>query len=1125
MNDKISLINVRLINWYGFIDEEIPISPSMTMIYGDNGSGKSTILDAIKYAFDGDTEFNHSAAGSRGSEKRTLVSYTRGLINRATGEYMRPASEYPNVYTHIALEYEDEADETYFTLGMIIETSSSNECQTFCYEIDGKRLDSLELMHDSKIPFEHQEFRSRYKVKLMAKEEGIRHFTMRLGLRFDNYGLKEFRRKIRNMSAYRPDMNIEDFIKTSVLREENVDFHSLREKKKSIDDLTSRLEVLNQRTQVLKDILDKYHSYDLAIVRLHINEVKKTYRDLKICENNIVQQTREKEEQEQLNREYSERLEKLRGEAEELEMRLQKAKEQLREVDGAEALEEEKRLLRECNVRADLLKKELERLAAVQESLKYLKKELEACGEKVELEEPLLHLTEDRYRTAEKQAAMNRFRVEMEEEAHHAAAEQGRIDAKRTEIEDQLEDCDRRISDAQKNLPDYSHAQTQLSFIREVNRVFEQKGMTERACFVSDYVVSITDESWHDAIEAYLGPHRYAVIVPVSGWQVADEIHDRKAFRYTELVNSFLLDKEQMELCESPVSDFLEVKNELAKKYFQFFLGRIRAVPKEKVSHYRSAMSKEGKLSRNMGVTWLNPKRIGSYCLGKDAAEKNLQLAKKEKAELTEKKEELLRELSGCQKIEKLTNGFLLHFQEPNYSAGSDFSQVVRQQRDHEKRISELEESLRNNTEFITLNRQVTELDKASQQCGKEISDTETERIRSQVRIEAAEKKLNDLHRTMPQKQERYQASVSEYPEEARQAREEYDHFLQGEARWKGRNTDVASEEAERRIQSDIRNAHGALTAAQASYNVMVEAEAQIPFDPENEGKYEGDYRSTLNRLRMDDIEDVTRQLGEERGEYERIFKNEFAITIYRNCRDAIYSTDEINRSLRLLKFSTSYRFDIHLVSEDPGDMSDYAKILRYAEYLDKYSSSTDQQMSFGENGIDDVFEADSLEMKALEKDVERIIDRITRGEGSEQIEKYADYREYMNYDIRFSDAEIQNGSLKRQIGLDSGAWRQIPFTIILTAALSLMYGNERRTVRLFFIDEPFEKMSQVNVKLMIDFFRQKNFQVIFCAADKLNSIGSCCDIVIPVMKFSRDNMRVGEIQFHELSAGTPDIH
>ena len=59
---KISLREVKLINWYGFVNETIPLSDHMTLITGENESGKSTILDAIKYAYTGDTKFNEATS-------------------------------------------------------------------------------------------------------------------------------------------------------------------------------------------------------------------------------------------------------------------------------------------------------------------------------------------------------------------------------------------------------------------------------------------------------------------------------------------------------------------------------------------------------------------------------------------------------------------------------------------------------------------------------------------------------------------------------------------------------------------------------------------------------------------------------------------------------------------------------------------------------------------------------------------------------------------------------------------------------------------------------------------------------------------------------------------------------
>jgi uncharacterized protein YPO0396 len=43
------MTRVRLVNWHYFADETIEIGRS-TLLAGDNGSGKSTIIDAVQYA-------------------------------------------------------------------------------------------------------------------------------------------------------------------------------------------------------------------------------------------------------------------------------------------------------------------------------------------------------------------------------------------------------------------------------------------------------------------------------------------------------------------------------------------------------------------------------------------------------------------------------------------------------------------------------------------------------------------------------------------------------------------------------------------------------------------------------------------------------------------------------------------------------------------------------------------------------------------------------------------------------------------------------------------------------------------------------------------------------------------
>ena len=145
------------------------------------------------------------------------------------------------------------------------------------------------------------------------------------------------------------------------------------------------------------------------------------------------------------------------------------------------------------------------------------------------------------------------------------------------------------------------------------------------------------------------------------------------------------------------------------------------------------------------------------------------------------------------------------------------------------------------------------------------------------------------------------------------------------------------------------------------------------------------------------------------------------------------------------------------------------------------------------------------------------LINKIIDHNDIAEIKKFADYRNYMCYEIIINNDEVKDGKLSKQVGYNSGAGTQIPYTLILSAALSMLYNVRVNSVRLIFIDEPFEKMSDHNIKLMLGFFKNQNFQVIFCAPpNKLESIGSECGVIIPVLKISNDNMQIGEIKFHE---------
>ena len=61
---------------------------------------------------------------------------------------MRPPEKVPNVYSHIVLEFFDQAEEKNFLLGVVSETNASNNYQTYRYVIDRKSMEEINHTYD-----------------------------------------------------------------------------------------------------------------------------------------------------------------------------------------------------------------------------------------------------------------------------------------------------------------------------------------------------------------------------------------------------------------------------------------------------------------------------------------------------------------------------------------------------------------------------------------------------------------------------------------------------------------------------------------------------------------------------------------------------------------------------------------------------------------------------------------------------------------------------------------------------------------------------------------------------------------------------------------------------------------
>ena len=1100
----ILLKKVRLINWYGFSNVTAPIG-FFTLIAGKNGNGKSVMLDAIKYAAFGDTVFNKSSE-SKGS--RTLSSYTRGLLDATAGTYMRPADRVPNVYSHIVLEYFDDTEDKSFLLGTVIETSAANNCLTYRYVMDRRIMEQMEHTYEENgavMPCSASFLQKKYRLTLMNREQGLPKFLQMTGLKLTLGQLPTYLRKLRGIMSYDPNARIDRFIRESVLEERNVDFGRLIEAKVNIEQLKESFEIIQQEISELDEILGEYDAWESEKNRLLADDIRIVYKRKTDLKREIQRQIKERELAQRKKEDLGTELKILEDKKKEIDARLVQARVSLEQLDSTRMIAEESRNLEQLETEKKNLLELCRKLESFQTAVSELMNQFFEEKRTVEDQGVLASLCGREHTAAEKAAAVNRFKQQIS----------GRYDelvAGVAELERELMELDRRrdmqyriIEDCKKHRNTFAQIPEYVGLKDEINGEFEKRNIRSKAQFACEYVIGLKDEAWRDAIEAFLGPRRYTILVEPQYYDIADEVLNRSSHRYAHLFNTKLLMKKEVHVEEDSAVFKLEIKNPVAKQYFDYQLGRMHAVELKAVKEYENAISQEGRVSVAMDSYFLRFDRLRSYYLGQKTFELNRIRAEREldalnadkKARLAEKKELESQKARMAQAREL--------FAEYDYDAHRKYQTASEKARESQEQLNRLKKAQENNLEYLELNELAGRLSDEKDTLQNAYNETLQEESRQTSILLRCGEKIQGRSAELEEQEKRYQQYQVEYYVIVQKTVDAYEKYLENGGKGAG---GLLAEETRSRIVRGIEQHKSLLMQKQADYNAK-HTERMLPRGTEGRGAYAG----RRERIWMDNLQEIRRKLEEQTRRYEDIFKNEFVLTILKSCERARDDLRQINGELAKLDFAAKYQFDVHYVK----DGSEYAKVIEYARYLDErehLGGSGEAQMTF-----DLLTSVSDEEGARLEKEMKEIINRIIEKQSEETIARFADYRNYMNYEILISNQILDRAKLSRQTGFNSGAEVQIPYLLILSSALLLIYNQRVNSTRLVFIDEPFAKMDPGNVKLMLKFMRDQRLQVIFCSPDKTESIGNECEVILPALRVRVDSMQLGIVQFHEEKA------
>jgi uncharacterized protein YPO0396 len=210
------LTAVRLINWYHYSDETMPVSGN-TLLCGNNGSGKTTVLDALQLALVGDAsecEFNRAAQSqSRGTIHRSVLGYVRyqtGDTDDSRGGKWEYAREVGTT-GYIALEFRDRDHPEYdFTAGLVIDAKETTFDKAY-FLMPSRRVSDLPALTAQGEVRPIREFRVAARaldIKLPADARSYRsELRHRLGLLPDS-----FHRLIVKALEFKPMATVRDFV-------------------------------------------------------------------------------------------------------------------------------------------------------------------------------------------------------------------------------------------------------------------------------------------------------------------------------------------------------------------------------------------------------------------------------------------------------------------------------------------------------------------------------------------------------------------------------------------------------------------------------------------------------------------------------------------------------------------------------------------------------------------------------------------------------------------------------------------------------------------------------------------------------------------------------------------------
>ena len=626
----------------------------------------------------------------------------------------------------------------------------------------------------------------------------------------------------------------------------------------------------------------------------------------------------------------------------------------------------------------------------------------------------------------------------------------------------------------------------------------------------------VKDEEWKNAVEGRLGRIKYALVVePSYALEAAKIFRQMKKSEYenVDLINTaaILRDKPMSKegtLYDTVTTDISYV--DLCLKRYLGFIQKCETV--EELHQVKNGVTKDCYSYSSYMFSHLRKQDYQYHIIGRKISPKQIDLLEKETDQLKEALIGLEQEkvtLEPIYGLERLENY--------EYEQLSRLSGANEQLKKYNKRAEELEEEIKALEKGIRMEEllnQERELISIVRQQEEEISSFNTKEIELSEAKGVLEKDVKDREEGLSLLLLGYVAN--------RPMEEEVEEIIRkGEAVRFQRNQKEKLEALKREEE----------TEDSARYNARMQYIREFPMvDFGGMEKENTVYDKRLEECKKDFEPKYKSEFDNQYQLVYRMLRENVIATIHSEIKAAKRHRREINDMLRRISFSDSvYQIDIQAADDENKQFYE----MLTAEELDMKIIATDGlegQISFGE---DEFYQKYETQIRRLTDKFmpPKDADQVERTAFKKNMEKFADYRTYLNFRM-YEKTEDEQGNIKKNYvddmaGLDSGGEGQNPKYVALLAGFAMLYmqqSNRDSKIRLVLLDEAFSKMDKERSEVCLHYARQLGLQMIVCVPDE--RLQSLIRNVDSVHAFRRFHNRISMIRidkgdyFHMMEGG-----